>query len=129
MTLHPSVLLGLQAGALRDHLEGSIRRLGYMPSVASDGAEALALLRVRTFAASLVDSDLPLGGRGAGAEQGDEVWRLAWPLTGRRLVLLVRRPGKALWYEALNRGVGAVLPLPPAEGMVEAALSAVTGRR
>ena len=125
MTLHPSVLITLRRDAVEDtdirtRIASTVRRLGFDAAVAHDGREALAWVRERSFAATFVEC-------GVEGEAGVEAWRAIQPHQGRRLVLMIREPDRALWFEALGRGVGAVLPLPPAERMVRAALRAATG--
>jgi DNA-binding response OmpR family regulator len=115
------VLLGLRASDVRDRLRGWIERLGYETHVTEDGVETLAWFSRRPFAASLL-------GWGIAASAGEPVWRVVRPIAGRRLVLLIEQERKDLWFEALSGGVGAVLPLPPVQATVEAALAAATGR-
>jgi hypothetical protein len=122
MTPHPTVLLGLRAGGreetdLRVLLEGFVRRLGFETRFTDVAGEARAWLLAEAFAASLVDSDM-------GRSGGEAVWR-ALPLgAARRTVLLARDGGRDLWFEALRSGVATVLPLPPQEASVRAALVA-----
>jgi DNA-binding NtrC family response regulator len=125
MMPNPSVLIGLRGNApqdldVRDRLTGWVRHLGYEPAVADDGPTALAWAQERPFVASLLDC-------GVEAERGIQVWRSVHPVLGRRLVLMVREARRDVWFEALCRGVGAVLPLPARERMVKAALHAATG--
>ena len=123
MKRNPSVLIGLGTTPeedVRERLIGWVRHLGYEPAVADDGPTALAWAQERPFAASLLDC-------GVVADGGIQVWRSVHPVLGRRLVLMVREARRDVWFEALRRGVGAVLPLPPRERMVKAALHAATG--
>ena len=125
MTLHPSVLIGLSARdvcreRLGERVAEWVRHLGYEPAVTNDGAETLAWVQERVFAATLLDCRLA-------ADTGERVWRRVRPIAGRRLVLMAREPRTDLWFEALRAGVGAVLPLPPREATVRAALRAATG--
>ena len=125
MTPHPSVLITLRRDPvddrdIRTRIASWVRRLGFAPAVAHDGREALAWVRERPFAATFVEC-------GVEGEAGVEAWRVIQPHQGRRLVLMIREPDRAIWFEALGRGVGAVLPLPPAERTVQAALRAATG--
>ena len=125
MTPHPSVLISLRRDPVQDldirtRIASYVRRLGFAPTLADDGREALAWVRERPFAATFVEC-------GVEGEGGVEAWRAIQPHQGRRLVLMIREPDQGLWFEALGRGVGAVLPLPPAERMVRAALRAATG--
>ena len=127
MTHHPSVLIGLRARdarreALGERVADWVRDLGYEPAVCEDGAETLTWVRehVHAFAATLLDSRLA-------ADTGERVWRRVRPIAGRRLVLMAAEPRTDLWFEALRAGVGAVLPLPPREATVRAALEAATG--
>ena len=125
MTLHPSVLIGLSARdarreALGERVAEWVRHLGFEPSLSEDGAETLTWVRERAFAATLLDSRLA-------ADTGERIWRSVRPIAGRRLVLMAREPRTDLWFEALRAGVGAVLPLPPREAAVRAALRAATG--
>ena len=118
MTPHPAVLIGLEEHALRDRLAGWVRRLGYDARATADGRETLAWVRTGAFVASFLDA-------GLGAPEGDAVWRVVRPIVGHRLVLMARERNNDLWFEALRSGVGTVLPLPPEECMVRAALAAV----
>jgi hypothetical protein len=118
MTPHPAVLIGLREREFRDRLEGWVRRLGYDARTTADGSETLAWVREGSFVASFLDS-------GLGAPEGETVWRVVRPIVGRRLVLMAWERSNDLWFEALRSGVGTVLPLPPEEPMVRAALAAV----
>jgi len=125
MTLHPSVLIGLSArdarrDALGERVAEWVRHLGYEPALTDDGAETLTWVQERVFAATLLDCRLA-------ADTGERVWRRVRPIAGRRLVLMAREPRTDLWFEALRAGVGALLPLPPRESTVRAALRAATG--
>jgi DNA-binding response OmpR family regulator len=125
MTPHPSVLIGLSGHgarrqAQRERIAGWVRHLGYEPTVTEDGAAALAWVRDHVFAAHLLDEQL-------GTDSGERVWRRVRPVLGRRLVLMVEEPRTNHWFEALRAGVGAVLPLPPREATVRAAIVAATG--
>ncbi len=121
MTPHPAVLLGLRADdrELRDPLEGWVRRMGFRTRFTTDAREAASWLRQEDFAANLVDSDM-------GRAEGEAVWRTIRPAFARRTVLLARSRGRGLWFEALRSGVATVLPLPPLEATVRAALAAAT---
>ena len=60
MTLHPSVLIGLSARdvcreRLGERVAEWVRYLGYEPAVTDDGAETLAWVQERVFAATLLD--------------------------------------------------------------------------
>lgn len=132
MTLHPAVLVGLRADAgparagsagpgWGETLEGWMRRLGFHPRITTDAREARAWLVQEEFAVSFVDSDL-------GRDEGEAVWRTLRPMAARRTVLLARDRGRGLWFEALRSGVATVLPLPPEEAMVRAALEVVARR-
>lgn len=125
MTPHPSVLIGLctrdeRLEWLGERVAEWVRHLGYEPAVTHDGAETLRWVQERVFAATLLDSQLA-------EETGERVWRRVRPIAGRRLVLMAREPRTDLWFEALRAGVGALLPLPPRESTVRAALRAATG--
>ncbi len=124
MTPAPSVLIGLAPTQtdLRSRLVGWVREMGYEPSVAADGPQAVAWAHQRVFAASLLAC-------GVEAAAGVEVWRSVHPVLGRRLVLMVRDPRRDLWFEALEEGVGAVLPIPPEQPMVREALRVATAPR
>ena len=104
---------------MRDRLERWVRGCGYETRFTDDAEEAIAWSHQETFAASFLDSEM-------GAREGRPVWRVVRPLVGRRLVLMARGCDKDLWFEALRSGVATVLPLPPEEPMVRAALTAVT---
>lgn len=121
MTPSPSVLIGLSVSDdVGERVAGWVRHLGYEPTVTLGGCETLAWVQERAFAASLLDAGLV-------AEAGEPLWRRVRPIAGRRLVLMVREPRRDLWFEALGTGVGAVLPMPPEESMVRAALDAAVG--
>lgn len=124
MTPNPAVLISLReepafGAELERQLVDWVRHLGFEPQVAPGAREAVAWVRERHFAASLFDSRAETGGVAA--------WRTVHAVLGRRLVLMVHEPHRELWFEALREGVGAVLPLPPRERMVRAALSAAIG--
>ena len=105
---------------LGERVASWVRHLGYETTVTEDGAQTLAWVEKRVFAAHLLDSRLV-------AETGERVWRRVRPIVGRRLVLMARQPRSDLFFEALRVGVGALLPLPPREATVRAALRAATG--
>jgi CheY-like chemotaxis protein len=117
----PPVLISLLASDVRDRIQGWVESLGFETAVTADGVETVAWVSRLPFTATLLHSGI------AGAE-GGEVWRVVRPIAGRRLVLMVEEARRDLWFEALSDGVGAVLPLPPEEAMVRAALAAATGR-
>jgi DNA-binding response OmpR family regulator len=114
----PSVLIGTQVLDLGERIAAWVRQLGYVVRVTQDGVEAVEVLRRGSFAASFLDSQL--GGAG-----GESIWRVVRPILGRRLILMASERSNEFWFEALRSGVGTVLPLPPAERMVRAALAAV----
>lgn len=120
MTADPAVLIALRAGDVRDRLVLWVRGHGFDTDVTEDGGEAVARVRGRRFAASFLDS-------GMATADGGTVWRVVHQIVGRRLVLMARERRNDLWFEALGAGVGTVLPLPPEEAMVRAALEAVAG--
>lgn len=122
MTRSPQVLIGwssLDAGSedVRERVRGWISDLGYVPDVTMDAREMVAWVRERVFVASLLDCRLA-------EETGEPIWRGVRPIVGHRLVLMAREIANPMWFEALRAGVGALLPLPPEEGMVRAALRA-----
>jgi DNA-binding NtrC family response regulator len=124
MTPHPAVLLGLRASdsgdrVLRDRLEGWVRRCGFRTRFTADAHEAVSWLEQEAFAATIVDSDL-------GLAEGEAVWRVIRSPVEQRVVLMARDRRQALWFEALRKGVTTVLPMPPREAMVKAALAAAT---
>jgi len=121
VTLHPAIMLGLRADdrELRDPLEGWVRRLGFVTRFTADVGEAREWLGREEFAATLLDSHL-------GLAEGEAVWRTIRPRFARRTVLIARERGRGLWFEALRSGVATVLPLPPRESMVRAAVAAAT---
>ena len=126
MTPHPAVLLSLRASDsgdrdLRDRMEGWVRRCGFRTRFTADAHEAVSWLEQEAFAATFVDSDL-------GLAEGEAVWRIIRPLAEQRVVLMARDRRRALWFEALRKGVATVLPMPPREAMVQAALAAATRR-
>jgi DNA-binding NtrC family response regulator len=125
MTPNPAVLLSLRAQdrgerVLRDHLEDWVQRCGFPTRFTEDAEEAVSWMGEGPFVASFVDSELQRPG-------GAAVWRLVRPTAVRRVVLMARERGRDLWFEALRSGVATVLPLPPQEAMVRAALEAVAG--
>jgi DNA-binding NtrC family response regulator len=124
VTPNPAILLGLRAAdsedrSLRDQLEGWVRGCGYRTRFTADAHEAISWLDQEDFAATFVDSDL-------GRDEGQALWRMIRPVAARRVVLLARSGGRNLWFEALRTGVATVLPLPPREAMVQAAVRAAT---
>lgn len=120
MTPHPSVLLGLRDSDLGDRLGGWVRDRGFRTCFTDDAREAIDRLRNESFTASFLDSEM-------GCPEGQAVWRLLQPVLARRVVLMARDRRRELLFEALGFGVATVLPLPPVEAMVSAALSAVSG--
>ena len=129
MTPHPAVLLGLRATgsedrSLRAQMEGWVERCGYRTRFTDDAHEAMAWLDQEDFAATVVDSDM-------GRAEGEVLWRrirrsAQGPQGSRRVVLMAREQGRRLWFEALRSGVVTVLPFPPQEAMVQAALRVAT---
>lgn len=108
---------------MRGSLEGWVERCGYRPRCTADAREALDWLGEErdTFAASFLDAEM-------GRDEGELTWRIVRPRVRRRIVLVVRERRRDLWFEALRAGVATVLPFPPEEPMVRAALEAVTGQ-
>ncbi len=96
-----------------------MRRMGFSTRFTTDAREAASWLCQEDFAATFVDSDM-------GRAEGEALWRTIRPAYARRTVLLARGCGQGLWFEALRSGVATVLPLPPGEAMVRAALAAAT---
>jgi DNA-binding NtrC family response regulator len=129
MMTNPAVLLGLRASgsedrSLRVRMEGWVRRCGYRTRFTDDAHEAISWLGQEDFAATFVDSDM-------GRAEGEALWRrirpaASGPQGSRRVVLMAREQGRNLWFEALRNGVVTVLPFPPREAMVQAALRAAT---
>ena len=139
MTPNPAVLLGLRASGLEDRslrvrMEGWVRRCGYRTRFTDDAHEAISWLGQEDFAATFVDSDM-------GRAEGEALWRRIRPIASGsygsgsggsgpygscRVVLMARESGRNLWFEALRSGVATVLPFPPREAMVQAALQAAT---
>lgn len=114
----PAVLIGTEVPDLSERIARWVRALGYEVWVSRDGVEAVRTLHHGPFAASFLDEQF--GGAG-----GESIWRMVRPILGRRLILMARERSNELWFEALRSGVGTVLPLPPEEPMVRAALAAV----
>ena len=120
---HPSVLISLRHrragyGEVRDRLESMVRGCGYRTRFTDDSREALAWTRQEPFTASFLDSEME-------HVAGQMIWRVVRSIVGRRLVLMTWERRNDVWFEALQSGVGAVLPLPPEESSVRAALTAV----
>jgi CheY-like chemotaxis protein len=114
----PAVLVGTEVQDLGQRIACWVRALGYQVWVTRDGVEAVHQLTHGPFAASFLDDQF-------GGARGETIWRVVRPILGRRLILMARERSNELWFEALRSGVGTVLPLPPEEPMVRAALSAV----
>jgi DNA-binding NtrC family response regulator len=129
MTPNPAVLLGLRDSGsedrtLRVQLEDWVRRCGYRTRFTDDAHEAISWLAQEDFAATVVDSDV-------GRAEGEALWRrirpsVRGPQGSCRVVLMAREAGRNLWFEALRSGIVTVLPFPPKEAMVQAALLAAT---
>lgn len=105
-------------------MEGWVRRCGYRTRFTDDAHEAISWLGREDFAATFVDSDM-------GRAEGEALWRRIRPIApgpygSCRVVLMARESGRNLWFEALRSGVATVLPFPPHEAMVQAALRAAT---
>jgi DNA-binding NtrC family response regulator len=120
------VLIGLDdataaGAAVRSRLERAIRSYGLASCFCRDGREALALARETPLAATLVDAEWAL-------DEGELVWRVAVRHLRQRLVLMTHEARRDLWFEALQQGAAAVLPLPPAAGSVRLALDAALRR-
>ncbi len=116
------VLIGLDdataaGAAVRSPLERAVRSYGLESRFCRDGREALALSREAPLAATLVDAEWAL-------DEGELVWRVAVRHLRQRLVLMTREARRDMWFEALQQGAAAVLPLPPAVGSVRLALDA-----
>ena len=125
MTPHPSVLVGFRDSSarsleFRDRLGGWVRGCGYEPRFTEDAEEALEWLRRDAFAVSFLDSEFERA-------RGEPVWRGVQPGVARRVVLMARESRRELMFEALRLGVATVLPLPPVEAMVRAALAVASG--
>ena len=124
----PSVLISLSEGlgdevaAVRDRLEDVVRGRGDAPRFTTDARETVAWVRDERFAVSFVDSEMEV-------HAGGQIWRVLRPLVGRRMVLMTRERRRDVWFEALQHGVAAVLPLPPRTRAVTAALEAAIGPR
>jgi len=130
------VLIGLDdataaGAAVRSRLERAVRSYGLESRFCRDGREALALAQETPLAVTLVDAEWAL-------DEGELVWRVAVRHLRQRLVLMTREARRDMWFEALQQGAAAVLPLPPAVGSVRLALDAAlrvqhrsgaTGRR
>ena len=64
-----------------------------------------------------------------GALDGEQAWRVVRRTCGgHRLVLMAERRTKDLWFEALEAGVGSLLPLPTERDVVLAALRSAGSR-
>ncbi len=105
-----------------------IRRCGFRPYFTRGGRETLDSVRREPFAASFLDSAFwDADSEGDELVEGEALWREVRRIAGRRLVLMTRAPRSDFWFDALRAGVGTVLPLPPQEPTVRAALRAVAG--
>ena len=122
----PSVLISLSGrspedvAAVRGRLEGVVRGRGYEPRFTTDAGEAVAWAQDQRFEVSFVDADMEV-------HAGGRIWRLLRPVIGPRMVLMTRGRRQDVWFEALQHGVAAVLPLPPRTRTVRAALEAAVG--
>jgi len=114
--------LGDEISTVRDRLEDVVRGRGYAPRFTTDAHETVAWIRDERFAVSFVDSEMEV-------HAGGRIWRVLRPLVGRRMVLMTRERRQDVWFEALQHGIAAVLPLPPRTQAVTAALEAAVGPR
>lgn len=121
-----TVLVGSPVLDVGATIAGWVRRWGYEAQVLRDGGDAVQALRFGRYAASFLD--VRLLDTSAQVAEREPVWRVVRPVVGRRLILMARECSNELWFEALKAGVGTVLPLPPGERMVQAALAAVSDR-
>jgi DNA-binding NtrC family response regulator len=120
MTPHPSVLLGLRDRHLRDRLDGWMSDWGFRTRFTDDADEVIDWLGQEFHAVSFIDSEME-------RPAGEAVWRTVRPAAARRVVLMARDRRRDLMFEALRFGVATVLPLPPEEAMVRAALVVASG--
>ena len=114
------VLIGLRPTGFRDEMAGWVRDHGYEPRVTEACREAVDWARNAPDSVSFMDSEL-------GRLDGEEVWRVVRRFLGSRLVLMAGHRTKELWFEALNAGVGSVLPLPTERHVVLEALRQAAG--
>jgi DNA-binding NtrC family response regulator len=98
-------------------MAGWLRGEGYLPRVTEAAIETVEWVRSEPDAVSFVDS-------GLGRLDGEEAWRVVRRVLGPRprLVLMAQHRSKELWFEALEAGVGSVLPLPTERPVVLEAL-------
>jgi DNA-binding NtrC family response regulator len=119
--MRPSALIALRASAFRDVLTGWVDGSGFEPYVTDVGRYAIDWVRGAPGGISFFDRDLE-------RLDGTEVWRLARPTVGHRLVLMAEQRTKELWFSALAEGVVTILPLPAERDAVLSALRLASGR-
>lgn len=125
MVPSPTVLLTLRSDApedrsLAERLSAWVDAFGFRACVTADPGEARSRLEHERFAALFLDS-------GLSAPEGQPLWRMMRISPAWRVVLMARHPRRDVWFEALQRGVVAVLPWPPQQGCVQAGLAAACG--
>jgi hypothetical protein len=119
--MRPAALIALRACAYRDDLAGWVEGGGFEPYVTDVGRLAIDWVRGAPGGISFFDRDLE-------RLDGTEVWRLARPIVGHRLVLMAEQRTKELMFTALAEGVATVLPLPAERDAVLKALRLAGGR-
>jgi hypothetical protein len=119
--MRPAALIALRATAFRDAMAGWVDGGGFEPYVTDVGRYAVDWVKGSPGGISFFDRDLE-------RLEGQEVWRLARPIVGHRLVLMAEQRTKELWFSALAEGVATVLPLPAERDAVLRALRLADGR-
>jgi DNA-binding NtrC family response regulator len=122
MTSTGVALIGLRPSGFRSEMEGWLTDAGYATRVTDVAQVAVEWAQGVSTAVWFVETDLgPVG--------GEQVWRVVRRTCGgHRLVLMAARRTKDLWFEALEAGVGSLLPLPTGRDAVLAALRSAGSR-
>ena len=121
MTSKGVALVGLRAGPFRGEMERWLSDAGYTTRVTDVARVAVEWARGGANV-WFVETDL-------GPVDGEQVWRVVRRTCGgQRLVLMAPNRTKELWFEALEAGVGSLLPLPTGRESVLAALRSAGSR-
>jgi hypothetical protein len=119
--MRPAALIALRASAFREEMAGWVDGNGFEPYVTDVGRHVIDWVRGSPGGISFIDRDLE-------RLEGREIWRLARPIVGHRLVLMAEQRTKELWFSALAEGVTTVLSLPADRDAVLHALRLAGGR-